>query len=88
MHAALVHAPVALAGGSFIFLGAIGIIFFAVVFGFFTIKGSGIDKHPIDGRGQSPGASGPSEASHQGRSTGDTSEGHGVGDTFSTRGTG
>jgi len=78
----------ALAGGSFIFLGFMIVMFFAVVFGFFTIKGSGIDKHPNDGLDGAPGSEGPSEASGVGRSTGTTSEDHKVGDTFSEHGTG
>ena len=78
---------IALAGGSFIFLGFMIIMFFAVVWGFFTISGSGINKHPNDGLDGAPGSEGPSEASGTGRSPGDTSEGHSVGDTFSTHGT-
>jgi len=78
----------ALAGGSFIFLGFIVVMFFAVVYGFYTIGGSAINMHPNDGLDGAPGSAGPSEASGKGRSTGDTSEGHSVGDTFSSRGTG
>jgi hypothetical protein len=78
----------ALAGGSFIFLTFLIVGFFAVVFGYYTITGSGINKHPNDGLDGAPGSRGPSEASGFGRSTGDTSEDHSVGDTFSTRGTG
>ena len=81
-------AVLAVAGGSFIFLGVLIVFFFAVVFGFFTIRGSGINKHPSDGLDGSPGSAGPSQASGQGRSTGDTDETHRVGDTFSTHGTG
>ena len=69
-------------------LGFMVVMFFAVVFGFFTIAGSGIDKHPNDGLDGAPGSEGPSEASGIGRSPGTTSENHGVGDTFSTHGTG
>ncbi len=79
---------VALAGGSWIFLAVVVAFFFAVVYGFYTIKGSGIDKHPNDGLDGAPGSHGPSEASGKGRSSGETSEGHSVGDTFSTHGTG
>lgn len=78
---------VALAGGSFIFLGFMVIMFFGVVWGYYTISGSGINKHPNDGLDGAPGSEGPSEASGMGRSTGDTSAGHRVGDTFSTHGT-
>ena len=79
---------VALAGGSFIFLGVVIVGLMGVIYGYFTITGSGIDQHPNDGSDGAPGAGGPSEASGMGRSTGDTSEGHGAGDTFSTHGTG
>ena len=78
----------AVAGSGFILVGILVVIFFAVVFGFFTISGSGIDKHPSDGLDGAPGSAGPSEASGMGRSPGNTSEDHNVGDTFSTHGTG
>jgi hypothetical protein len=68
-------------------LGFMFVMFFAVVFGFYTIRGSGIDMHPNNGLDGAPGSAGPSEASGQGRSPGTTSEGHWVGDTFSTHGT-
>lgn len=77
----------ALAGGSFIFLTVMVVFFFAVVYGFYTIRGSAINKHPSDGLDGAPGSSGPSEASGKGRNPGTTGEGHSVGDTFSTRGT-
>jgi hypothetical protein len=32
-----------------------------IVFGFFTNRGSGIDNHPIDGRGNAPGSKLPDE---------------------------
>ena len=82
------HAVLALAGGSFIFLTFIVAFFFAIVFGFYTLAGSAINAHPTDGLDGSPGSAGPSEASGKGRSSGTTSEGHSVGDTFSTHGTG
>lgn len=81
-------AVLALAGGSFIFLAVIVGLFFAVVFGYYTIAGSGINEHPSDGLDGAPGSSGPSEASGMGRNPGDTREDHSVGDTFSTFGTG
>jgi hypothetical protein len=34
---------------------------FGFVFGFFTVRGSGINNHPIDGRGGAPGAKLPDE---------------------------
>lgn len=50
----------AAAGGSLIFLAVIVALFFAIAFGYYTRKGSGIDQHPTDGRGGSPGADGES----------------------------
>ena len=80
-------AVLALVDGTFIVLGVTVVGFLAIVIGF-SIRGSGIDKHPSDGRGEAAGAGGPSEAAGQGRSTGDTSKDQGVGDTFSGHGTG
>ena len=77
-----------LPGGTFIFVVCLTVLFFGVVYGYFTIAGSGINMHPNDGLDGAPGSSGPSQASGMGRSTGRTSEHHGVGDTFSTHGTG
>ena len=81
-------APVlALAGGSFIILGVMVVFFFAIVYGFYTIKGSTINAHPNDGLDGAPGSEAPSEGDGKGRSSGDTGPGHSVGDTFSTHGT-
>lgn len=80
-------AVLALADGSYIFLGVVICLFFPVVFGYYTITGSGINKHPNDGRDGAPGSDGPSNAAGSGRSTGDTSEGHRAGDAFSSHGT-
>lgn len=78
----------ALAGGSLIFLAFVILFLIAIVYGFYTVKGSGINQHPNDGLDGAPGSAGPSEASGKGRSTGDAGEGHSAGDTFSTHGTG
>jgi len=56
----------ALAGGSWIFLGFTVVLFFGVVIGFYTVKGSGITPRPYGkmysgspgARGASSGASG------------------------------
>lgn len=77
----------AIAGGSYILLGVMVIIFIGVVYGFYTIRGSTINEHPNAGLDGAPGSQGPSEASGKGRSTGETSQDHSVGDTFSTHGT-
>lgn len=53
----------ALAGGSFIFLAFIIVFLLAIVFGFFTRRGSGINQRPSDGRGEAPGAEGASRIS-------------------------
>jgi len=49
---------IALAGGSWIFLGVIVVLFFGVVYGYYTIAGSGISNSPY-GKvyGGAPGAS-------------------------------
>lgn len=60
---------IALAGGSYIFLGVIGLLLAGVIFGYFTYEGSGINPHPTGG-GDAPGASEASSASGKGR-TGD-----------------
>lgn len=52
--------PLALAGGSLIFLAFVVVLFFVVAFGFYTRRGSGIDQRPTDDRGGSPGAKGAS----------------------------
>ena len=69
-----------MAGGSLIFLGVIILLLGGVIFGFFTVKGSGIDHHPTDSRGESPGAVGPTEASGR-------DEGQGEAEAFSSHGT-
>jgi hypothetical protein len=55
---------VALAGGSWIFLGFLVFAFFGVVVGYYTEKGSGITARPY-GKiyGGAPGAFGPGEVS-------------------------
>jgi hypothetical protein len=53
-----------LAGGSLIFLGVCVLMFFGVVIGFYTVKGSGIAERPY-GKvyGGAPGARGPASVS-------------------------
>lgn len=77
-----------LAGGSLIFVAIIAGIFLAVVFGYFTIRGSGIGRHPSSGqRGQAPGAAELSEPSGMGRNPDGADDRMAAGDRFSTRGT-
>jgi len=52
----------ALAGGAFIFLGFLVVLFAALVFGYYTRSGSGIEQRPSDGR-DAPGARGRSHIS-------------------------
>ena len=73
--------PLALAGGSFIFLAVIIILFFAVAYGYFTIRGSGINTRPwaadSDG-GSAPGAEGQEEVSGKDQGEGSTLNTHGT----------
>ena len=71
---------VAAVGGSTIFLGFMVFLFVAVAFGYYTIRGSGIDAHPSDGLDGAPGSEGPSDVA-KGRGSDD-------GGTFSSHGTG
>ena len=71
----------AFAGGSWIFLGFVIVALFAVVFGYFTYTGSGIDSHPAKSGDDSPGASEPSSAGGKGR----TSDDAGVFDSHGTQ---
>ncbi len=77
----------AFAGGSFIFLGVIVLLFFAVVFGYYTYKGSAINAHSSDGLDGAPGSAGPSQASGKGRTSDDNPGEFSAGGGFSTHGT-
>ena len=48
---------------SLILLAVLVILVFAVAYGLFTIRGSGISETPYEGRHAEPGAEGPSEVS-------------------------
>lgn len=78
MSAATGDVSIALAGGSFIFLAIIVVIFFAVVYGFFTRAGSGIDEHPSDGLDGAPGSKGRSEVSGKDQGEGSALDTHGT----------
>lgn len=69
----------ALAGGSLIFVGFLIVLFFAVAYGYYTKKGSGINQRPTDGRGEAHGAKGASSIT--------TTEGDGDERTIGTHGT-
>lgn len=52
------------AGGSFIFLGMMLVMFFGVVIGFYTVSGSGIAERPYERSGSAaPAAKGPGSTS-------------------------
>lgn len=53
----------AFAPGSLIFLAVIIVFLLAVVYGFWTRTGSGINQRPHDGSDGAPGAEGPSRIS-------------------------
>ena len=55
-------------------------LFVAVAFGYYTIRGSGIDAHPSDGLDGAPGSEGPSDVNKGRRADADG--------TFSSYGTG
>jgi len=80
--------------GSAIVIGVLVVGLLSVIYGYYTIRGSGINRHPSDGLDGAPGSKGPSEASGQGRVTGNANDsvtpgqgGMAAGDTFSNRGT-
>ena len=74
-------------GGSWIIVGFAVFMLIAVSFSYYSIKGSGIDAHPSDGRGGAPGSEGPSDAA-KGRASEGAAEDGRTGGTFSTHGTG
>jgi hypothetical protein len=63
----------AFAGGSWIFLGFVVVALLAVVFGYFTYWGSGINSHPAKSGDDSPGSREPSSAGGKGRTSDDAS---------------
>jgi hypothetical protein len=74
----------ALADGSWTFIGIVVAIFFAVAFGYYTRRGSAINQHPYADRNASSGRETPSELAH------DTTQDirnwdHGVGDRHRRR---
>lgn len=78
---------IALAGGSFIFLGVIVGLFLAIVYGYYTYRGSAINAHPSDGLDGAPGSEGPSQASGKGRTSEDSDDNVSAGGGFATHGT-
>jgi hypothetical protein len=58
-------AAISLAGGSGIFLAFMIVFFFAIVYGYYTRRGSGINQRSYERRyGSAPGAKSPSVLSH------------------------
>lgn len=80
-------AILALAGGSFIFLGVLVVLFFVIVFGYYTYRGSAINPHPHDGSDEAPGAAAPSQPSGQGRVPEEHPDEPSAGGGFSSHGT-
>jgi hypothetical protein len=79
MNALTAAPPLALAGGSLIFLAFVLIFLVALAYSYYTKKGSGINQRPTDSRGGSPGADGESSIT--------TTEGDGDDRTVGTHGT-
>jgi hypothetical protein len=73
-----VQTVVALAGGSFIFLGVALLMLVGVIYGFYTRKGSGIDQHPSGKNAGAPGAVGATEVSGQDQGESSALETHGT----------
>ncbi len=48
------------AGGTWVFLGFVVVLFFAVSHGYYSRSGSAINQHPYNGDGDAPGAGIPS----------------------------
>jgi len=68
----------AFSGGTWIFLLVIVLGLAGVIYGFFTVSGSGIERHPHDGSDGAPGAKGPSEASGRDEGEGSSLDDHGT----------
>ncbi len=77
----------ALAGSSLIFIVVIIAILFAVIFGFYTYKGSAINAHPSDGLDGAPGSDEPSDAAGKGRVHEEHPDEFRAGGGFSSHGT-
>jgi hypothetical protein len=82
-----IPAIIALAGGSYIFLGVIVLLLVAVIFGYFTYEGSGINAHPAKGGDSAPGSREPSSASGKGRTSDEHFDDDAQGGAFETHGT-
>lgn len=63
------------------------VMLFVLSYGYYSVKGSGIDEHPSDGLGGAPGSAGPSDVA-KGRGSEGGTEGSSTGGTFSSHGTG
>jgi hypothetical protein len=74
-------------GGSWIIVAFAVVMLVVLSYGYYSIKGSGIDAHPSDGLAGSPGSAGPSDVAKGRGSEGDGGDGA-TGGTFSSHGTG
>jgi hypothetical protein len=77
----------AVASGTFIVVGVLIAIIIAVIFSFYTYRGSMINPHPDDGLDGAPDAQNPSQASGKGRTHEDHPDEFGAGGGFSNHGT-
>lgn len=68
---------VAVGNGAWIFVAVLVVGLGGVIYGFFTVGGSGIEHHPHDGSDGAPGAKGPSEASGRDEGEGSNLDTHG-----------
>ena len=74
-------------GGSWIIVGVAALMVVVLAYSYYSIRGSGIDAHPSDGRGGAPGSGAPSDAA-KGRGTEGGLDDGSTGGTFSSHGTG
>ena len=74
-------------GGSWIIIGFGVLMLVVLAYSYYSVKGSGIDEHPSDGRVDAPGSAAPSDVA-KGRGTEGTTRDGSTGGTFSSHGTG
>jgi hypothetical protein len=70
--------PIALAGGSWVFMLVMLLILAGIIYGLYTREGSAIDQHPGGAESETPGAEGKSQLS---------GKDEGEGSAFGTHGT-
>jgi hypothetical protein len=70
--------PIALVGGSWLFLLVILLILAGVIYGIYTRGGSGINQHPVGAESEAPAAEARSEVSGKDESEGSAFDTHGT----------